>query len=123
MRPASASFEQIPLTFTGEAPGMFAPAENLSGREESALCSRGRRGGTESLPRERKGSQGFCASITPHYHQGRLPREYTLAGDFSYIDLCPLLFELLGFLAHTSFERLDVIETFLRRVLAHILGD
>src|SRR5262249_29961184 len=73
--------------------------------------------------RECKDSQGSWASITPHCRQGRLTREYTLAGDFSDIDLCPLLFELFGLLAHASLKRLGVLEALLRRVLAHILSD
>src|SRR5690349_6629512 len=79
-------------------------------------------GQSQAWPRERKGAPGAWASITPPCRQGKLTREYTLAGDFSYIDLRPLFFELLSLLAHAGFERLGVLEPLLRRVLVHVLG-
>src|SRR5439155_3721279 len=92
-------------------------------KEELGDPPSARRGNQKLGRRSTKAHQALVPRSPPHGRQGRLTREYTLAGDVSYIDLGPLLFKLLSLLAHASFERLGVIETLLRRVLAHILGD
>src|SRR2546421_11879852 len=92
-------------------------------KEELGDPPSARRGNQKLSRRSTKAHRALVPRSPPHGRQGRLTREYTLEGDVSYIDLGSLLFELLSLLAHASFERLGVLETFLRRVLAHILGD
>src|SRR5256885_11957773 len=83
-------------------------------------------GRPQAHPQEGARLERFATAIARNWHdfyrrtRTLLPR---LVRHFRHVDLCSLLFELLGFLTHASFHGLGVIEALLCRVLAHVLRD